>query len=646
MIIVIPLGGTGERFKDLGYSTPKGLIKALGKSILFWLLDSILENVPDNLETILIPYHQEYQSYRLEDLLRKHYPDVPFVFHCLQSSTRGAVETVSQALESLIDVKDQPVVLMDGDNWYTCDVLSTWNRTNQICVFLDSSESAAYSFAVMNNSNCLQSIVEKERVSNFACTGFYAFQSVCDLQAACCKLLESELTQKGEFYTSGVIQHMISSGISFTVFQVAPQEVVFLGTPLQLRLFCNSMAAVFAESGRRLIEHRRFCFDLDNTLVTFPEVPGDYTTVLPIQTAIDYVKYLKSFGHIIIIYTARRMRTHRGDVGKVVADIGFITLETLAQFKIPYDEIYFGKPEAVAYIDDLAVCASSDISKDLGFYREILPTRSFNALAPDGPELFVKSGGDLRGEIHWYKHVPADIKDIFPAGVSFLDDYSSYTMERVHGVPMSRLLVDGMFTNELLKVVIRTIRRLHSIPVNKEECKGLDIYANYAPKLLERLAIYNSCYTHVGVKEKVVQCVKFLEEYAANKYGQITLIHGDPVFTNMLLNNFGKLKLIDMRGRLGDVVTMYGDCFYDWAKVLQSLVGYDSVLLCTTLCPKYIESLVQAFKTFFVSTFDIYSWERLQSLTKSLLLSLIPLHDEDKRDQFLALVDSPFLSEF
>ena len=37
------------------------------------------------------------------------------------------------------------------------------------------------------------------------------------------------------------------------------------------------------------------------------------------------------------------MRTHNGNNGKILADIGPITFNTLHKFDIPYDEIYFGK---------------------------------------------------------------------------------------------------------------------------------------------------------------------------------------------------------------------------------------------------------------------------------------------------------------
>ena len=40
MIILIPLGGVGERFKKAGYANPKALIKVNDKEIIFHLLDN------------------------------------------------------------------------------------------------------------------------------------------------------------------------------------------------------------------------------------------------------------------------------------------------------------------------------------------------------------------------------------------------------------------------------------------------------------------------------------------------------------------------------------------------------------------------------------------------------------------------------
>lgn len=113
----------------------------------------------------------------------------------------------------------------------------------------------------------------------------------------------------------------------------------------------------------------RICFDIDKTLVTFPDVEGDYSTVKPIHKNIEFVRLAKSLGHTVILYTARKMGTYSGNAGRALAEIGKITFETLEKFNIPYDEIYFGKPSADFYIDDKAVYAFDNLEHATGIKK-------------------------------------------------------------------------------------------------------------------------------------------------------------------------------------------------------------------------------------------------------------------------------------
>jgi capsule biosynthesis phosphatase len=97
----------------------------------------------------------------------------------------------------------------------------------------------------------------------------------------------------------------------------------------------------------------RVCVDLDGTICELAS-NGDYASVRPQPGAQQALREMKRRGAYIIIYTARRMRTHRGDVAKVVEDVGDLTRAWLREHDIPYDELVFGKPYAHAYIDDLA----------------------------------------------------------------------------------------------------------------------------------------------------------------------------------------------------------------------------------------------------------------------------------------------------
>jgi NDP-sugar pyrophosphorylase family protein len=145
MIIIIPLGGTGERFKQNGYKKPKALINVFGKPILFYLLDNLNLN---NIDLICIPYNIEYSSYNFESTLIKNYPDIKFIFKELKKNTEGAAETINIALKTIGDV-DKPVLCLDGDNFYTVDIVKLWSGKNIIITFEDLNTSPIYSYLNM-----------------------------------------------------------------------------------------------------------------------------------------------------------------------------------------------------------------------------------------------------------------------------------------------------------------------------------------------------------------------------------------------------------------------------------------------------------------------------------------------------------------
>ena len=99
--------------------------------------------------------------------------------------------------------------------------------------------------------------------------------------------------------------------------------------------------------------------DLDDT-ICFP-LHGrklseeKYGMASPNRTVIEGLKLAKEKGFRIVIHTARRMLTHDGDINKIVDDVGEITTDWLKKNDVPYDEIVWGKPYGVYYVDDKAM---------------------------------------------------------------------------------------------------------------------------------------------------------------------------------------------------------------------------------------------------------------------------------------------------
>ncbi len=612
MKIIIPLGGLGERFSSCGYKKPKPLINVMGKPIIFWLLDNL--NL-SKIDTIIIPYNSLLEKYDFEYLLKHKYKNIKFIK--LQNQTRGACETILYGLEELND--DDSIICIDGDNFYTCDIITDWKEQNSVFYFDDESETDKYSFIDIENDN-IKNIVEKNRISKHANCGAYGFSSLFELKKYCKKVIDLNLRQKNEFYMSSVIKLMIDENIKFIPKKVDTNNYICLGTPFDVRIFCNNCPKISAYNGNTILESKRYCFDLDNTLVSYPKIKDDYTSVEPIQKNINMLKYLKKLGHTIIIHTARRMKTHNGNTGKILADVGKITLDTLEKFDIPYDEIYFGKPYADTYIDDSAVSAYDDLEKELGFYKSNIDTRSFNTLQYNIIHTYTKTGKDLSGEIYWYEHIPESIKDMFPLFIR--KDNNNYVMEKINGIPFSKLFLSEEMTIEHLKHIMNSIDRIH----NSENINlDINIYGNYYNKLQKRYQEYN--YSKFEKSDKIYNMLSNkLKEYENLKLGSLKVIHGDCVLTNIMINN------------LGNILTIYGDEFYDWSKLYQSLIGYDEILENKYISKNYKDKLLKYFSDRIIEKYGITIWNYIQYITASLLFSLIPLHDNDKCKDYFNLI--------
>lgn len=606
--LMIPMNGLGSRFRDEDYHLPKPLINLLGKPMIFWLLDNLdLSEV----NQVIIPYTSQLDSFAFQTQLRERYKNVTFKFFPFNYNTRGAAETVYIALDNLDQSSlEHRIMLMDCDTFYFEDIVNRYKsaeQPNNIFYFTDTQEQPIYSYITIDQGK-VTDIAEKRKISDNANCGVYCFASGQMLRTYCKLLLDANQTQKGEFYISGVYKLLLANGVQVSAMPVENFHCV--GTPMQLKIFCENYPAQTL---------RRFCFDLDNTLVTKPRVEGDYTTCEPIERNINFLKHLKSLGHYIIVYTARRMRTHQGNVNAVIRDIGQITLEQLAKFGIVYDEIQFGKPWADFYIDDLAVNCNLSLEKQIGYYNTTIKSRAFNQVEVLN-SMVIKSG-QIDGERYYYKNVPAAVADLFPKLLEETTD--KIIIERIRGLNFSYLYTNNCLSETQFQTLLAALGRLH-------KTAGPAVEYNHRGKVLERYKNYNYSVFN-GHKETLDLILEFLDSYKQQHFG---VIHGDPVFTNILITEDHHIKLIDMRGKNGSEYTVYGDPIYDIAKVYQSLIGYDFIL--NNVPANINHKLINMLDIWIKDNYN-FSIQDVKKYTASLYFSLIPLHNDEKCQQYYQL---------
>lgn len=103
---------------------------------------------------------------------------------------------------------------------------------------------------------------------------------------------------------------------------------------------------------------RRLIVDIDGTLTPIKRSGESYADLVPFHPMIEQLREYQARGFEIVLSTARNMRTHEGNIGKINKMTAPVLIAWLEKWDIPYDEIHFGKPWPGSdgfYVDDRAV---------------------------------------------------------------------------------------------------------------------------------------------------------------------------------------------------------------------------------------------------------------------------------------------------
>lgn len=618
------INGVGSRFSDAGYEGPKPLINVHGMPMI---LRSIHSLGLEPCDKVFIGYHRSFLSHNFEEIVKRGLSDhLEVEFYCFPRDTVGAAEAFQQLL-NIFHLKGKPVAVVDHDVIFSGKERYHLNSIDHSAIFWEPNNHPDPIFSYIETNpyfddptdeypswDQIIDIAEKNKISDKACCGLYYFGSYVT------EFIEDFVVDGDpkHNYISHIYKWLISESSAFV--EAIETKVNCVGTPEQLQDYCVKTKPL----------PKRICFDLDNTLVTKPTVAGDYSTCEPIPKMIKYAQFLKNQGHTIIIYTARRMRTHKGCIGMVVADIGDVTSAQIKKLKIPCDELYFGKPYAQHYIDDLAIPADHDVEKELGFYDHRIESRAKHNVQI-GHELVTKEG-DLEGEYYWYKSIPEDLHKYFPT-VYPQSNSKIIIMDIAKGSNLSHLFIKKCITFPMMTYLMDTLNKFHHHrPPNGHKLTRDIVTYNYIPKLMER---ERKILEYCPDAKNLIQELKDTEPafYALD----IGTIHGDPVFSNVFIDD-RSVQLIDPRGKLGErTLSNYGHTLYDWAKVYQSACGYDFILHNEPIDWDIVNKAQQWFWTIKAQLGINYKREEIEWATKLLLISLIPLHDKEKANKFWAL---------
>jgi len=560
------------------------------------LIEYIIEHIPSN--EIYLFYNIFLEEYNFEEIIVNLFKERTFHFVKIDYLTRGPAETAYIGVQMLPE-SSESLIFIDNDNVH--NIPKMLDNKNFIG-YGNNKDETHYSFIKIENSRVTQ-IEEKVKISDNYCSGIYGFKNASVFNQYCNRLIK----EKNQFYFSQIYQLMLEDNIAIVPVHI--QYTKLLGAQNNL-----------------LVKPLRICFDLDNTLVTNPTVPNDYSTVKPIPKMIQLLHFLKQNGHEIIIHTARRMKTHNNNVGKVIKDIALVTIQTLEKYNIDYDELIFGKPIADIYIDDKALNPfSNDISyfgietESVEFIHNKVSNNKFNMIKKQ--DTLVKKTGPysiLKGELYYYQHIPPSVAHYFPS----LHNFNKYnhslelTIDHIQGIPLFFLYKNRLITQTILFDLFTILKQFHfyegTIQINEDNLKN-----NYFKKLRDRFTPND-----YGFDDAQEVFDGTLDDLSRTWNPTIVpMIHGDFWFSNIILDYKNQYKVIDMKGQVDGILTLNGDMYYDYGKLYQSVLGYDLVLNDCPMDTSYLSSIHLIFIDLCMKLcLDI---DYLKSVTRSLMLGTI-----------------------
>jgi len=627
MKYIILCGGIGKRCNQ--YSLPKPLNYINCKHMIQY----VIESIPSN--EIYIIYNICLEQYNFEEIIINIFKNKIFHFSKVEYLTRGAVESayiginnLSNNTNNIINIintnnTNEPIVFIDNDNIHTFIELT--KITNNFIGYGKDYDKTNYSFITIQNEKIIN-IEEKNKISDDYCCGLYGFENINIFKKYAKQLIDTNYKTKNEFYFSQLYKLMLLD--NQLIIPIYIKETKHIGSYNEIvSSFSNisnfnSDSNINANANAKL----RICFDLDNTLVTYPTIPNDYSTVKPIPNMINLLNTLKQKGHEIIIYTARRMKTHNNNVGRVVKDIALVTFNTLDKFNIQYDEIIFGKPIADIYIDDRAINPYINDISYFGIFNDKsdyihnkVANNKYNTIKKI--ENIIKKNGPyqyLKGELYFYQECPKQIMQYFPKLLDFnkIDNNLEISINYIEGIPLYFLYKNKLITEKNIDELFNILDIIHKTEYIPITISNENIKNNYFEKLKARFNKNDYYFEDADIIFKNI-----LDELEKTYNPTIVpVIHGDFWFSNIIMEYNDSYKFIDMKGQVDNILTLNGDIYYDYGKFYQSILGYDLVLNNCILDTEYLLKM----KSYFLEKCKKkgLNIEYLTTVTKSLIFGV------------------------
>lgn len=206
--IIIPLAGSSELFSNSGYYYPKPLIEIHGKTMIELVLDNPSKMQVEH-KFIFIVKEDDINNFHLDNTLKLLRPGCDVI--PIKNVAKGALCSVLMAVDKLDT--DDSILILNGDQIIDIDftsVLNFWISKKSECGLVTfKSVHPRWSYARIDDEDCVLQTAEKNPISHSAIAGYYYFSDKDIFLKAAFQSIKDNSQLDGIFYISPVVNQLI-----------------------------------------------------------------------------------------------------------------------------------------------------------------------------------------------------------------------------------------------------------------------------------------------------------------------------------------------------------------------------------------------------------------------------------------------------
>lgn len=238
--VVITMGGLGSRFRKMGYSVPKYMIEAKGKTLFEWSMISLEGYNEDVDQYIFIAMKDDtcdVESFINEKCVKLGFQNYRVII--LDYLTDGQATTAMMAKRYWNP--DHALLIYNIDTYVEAGEMNSAELKGDGFIPCFQAAGDHWSFVRLDDSGKVVEIKEKKRISNHCTLGAYYFKT-CALYNDLYDEYYSKTQElvNGEKYVAPLYDYLLSKNGNIYISNIQPEKVHVLGTPEELQAFLDN----------------------------------------------------------------------------------------------------------------------------------------------------------------------------------------------------------------------------------------------------------------------------------------------------------------------------------------------------------------------------------------------------------------------